>query len=132
MEVEGEGGGGVENERAERGRAEGRVVVRAAQCRFWTERVGLGLRCEYSPGILLDRNPRARGCGCSGARWIVSPEKLMPKLDSFNDRLEQMRLSYRTKKQYNRILGQVGRKDPVKWLKQHNSTIEKWFEQNVL
>lgn len=42
----------------------------------------------------------------------------MSKLDSFNDRLEQMRLSYRTKKQYNRILGQVGRKDPIKWLKE--------------
>ena len=65
MEVEGEGGGCVENERAERERAEGRLVVRAAQCPFWTERVGLGSDREYPLRISSDPKPRARGGGVS-------------------------------------------------------------------
>ena len=48
----------------------------------------------------------------------------MPKHESFNDRLEQLRLSHRTKQQYNRIVRQFGRKDPLRWLKEQidNST----------
>ena len=59
MEVDGEGGGYVENERAERERAEGRLVDRVAQCPFWTERVGLGSGKEYPARISSDPKPRA-------------------------------------------------------------------------
>ena len=43
MEVEGEGGGCVENERAERERAEGRLVVQAHNVLFWTEARWIGI-----------------------------------------------------------------------------------------